>query len=159
MINKKLLLCACLVLSVTQSYAQDKFAAKAALERAAGTTPLEHYNAVISLSGFTCGMSKHLNSVLAESGGTPTDENLASADYKVCIASYKPTLKKVYDAAAAGLKKSAAKSALKEHYIQAIVGLDGIAPNSEERKFQYEARQNENKTKLAALWTRFEVEK
>lgn len=85
-------------------------------------------------------------------------EKIKDADYRVCITDQKRSLKAAYDAALKGVKKAAAKNALKEHFISAVSRLEGIAPNLSELKLHYEQRQSANEARVKENWTRFEVE-
>ncbi len=82
----------------------------------------------------------------------------SGADYKKCIADGKIEIKRGYEAVLKKVKKPAARAALKEYYITAIMTLQGIEPQGDERKMFYEKRQGDNMTKLEEMWVRFETE-
>jgi hypothetical protein len=75
-----------------------------------------------------------------------------------CVIDKKSELKKTYEKAQKEVKKASAKAALKEYYIAVLSALQGINPEADERKMNYEKRQVDNKIKVKELWTRFEVE-
>ncbi len=79
-------------------------------------------------------------------------------DFQRCLLDGKLALKQSYEKYLKSVKKPAARAALKEYYITALSTLNGIAPQAEERKINYEKRQGDNKNKLDEMWTRFEVE-
>lgn len=80
-------------------------------------------------------------------------------DWKGCIGAKKSAAKPLYETALKALKKSSAKTALKEHYIASLSGLDEIAPKYAETVEEYRRRQSSNDQKRNDAWVRFEVER
>lgn len=122
---------------------------------------LERYQGAQEFGAMMCSLTFKSSQTMAEGAalGIQYDaEKLKKADYRACIATQKLELKAAYESATRTVKKSAARNALKEHYISAVARLEGIAPTSSERQFQYEQRQSANESKVKENWTRFEVE-
>lgn len=109
-------------------------------------TPLQRYEGSFDNASLLCEMD-FANS---QSGG--------KSHLEKCISDGKSNIKKAYNTASKTVKKPAAKAALKEHYISSISALQGIEPQANERKMNYEKRQSDNKAKRDELWVRFEVE-
>lgn len=85
-------------------------------------------------------------------------ESQQIGDLSRCTMEGKTSFKKAYEKELKSVKKPASKAALKEYYIAAVSALQGIEPQADERKINYEKRQGDNKNKLDEMWTRFEVE-
>lgn len=142
------------------AHAQEDFGSTAMLNREKKTSAIDHYEGSVQFAMFMCSTARSMNGSLAElqeMGKQPDEAALAKADYRVCIQKNGASLKKVYESAAASLKGNAAKAALREHFIQATISLEGISPNSQDVKLLYAKRQNDNETKLNELWTRFKL--
>ena len=148
------------MLICTVALAND-FGAADTLKKPQGVSSIDHYNASVNVAVFICSMTFSTAQSLAElqrMGTAPSEEQIAKADYKRCITAHRSSLKKIYADAASSIKKPSRKNALKEHYIQSIVMIDGIEPQPEELKIQYIKRQNDQQKKLNELWTRFEID-
>ena len=109
-------------------------------------TPLQKYEGSVSYAMIGC----QIAFAGSQAGG--------GQDVGKCIDDAKKDVKKAYDSALKMVKKLAARSAMKEHYISSISSIQGIQPQFEERKINYEKRQGDNKTKLDEMWVRFETE-
>jgi hypothetical protein len=110
-------------------------------------TPETKYEAIVSYSSVMCNFAF----IGDNAEGTNNLRN--------CIDTGKIEIKKEYDNLSSKVKKSSAKAALKEHYIASIAALQGIRPQSEERRINYDKRQGDAKNRLDELWVRFQVEK
>lgn len=75
-----------------------------------------------------------------------------------CIQAGKEILKGNFSSALRTVKKPKAQEALKSYHVALVGALEGVAPGSEERKFQYDQRQQALEAKLNEAWARFEVE-
>ena len=127
-----------------------------------GTDPIDRYSGSIQVALLMCSVAQRLNNTVAEGQKLGTEipsETAEMANYEECIAQYKRTLRTIYEKTTSTMKKPVARAALKEHFIQAIVSLEGIAPNTDEMRISYKTRQNQNEAKLKELWTRFEIER
>jgi hypothetical protein len=123
--------------------------------------PIDAYYHVVNYKVLMCSITYKLARARAEleaNGGTPPDD-ASSADYLGCIAKGKAEIKAAYDKALRMIKKTPAKTALKEHYVAGISALQGIDPQSGETRMNYTKRQGDNNVKLDEMWTRFEAEK
>lgn len=116
---------------------------------------MEIYGALLSCE--LTFISQQACAQLQQAGGTlpPT---CAAVDLGKCISDGKAKAKKAYEKTLKLVTKPAARAALKEYYIVGISAIQGVEPQSEERKMNYEKRQGDNKNKLDEMWTRFEVE-
>lgn len=85
-------------------------------------------------------------------------ETNKDGDYKGCINKGKETVKKSLSAALRTVKNPKAKEALKSYHVAFATALDGINPGSDERKINYEQRQQALEEKVTEAWARFEVE-
>lgn len=149
-----------LQLLAMSALAQDDFGASAMLTKQKTTTAVNHYEGSVQFAMFMCSMARSMNGSLAEiqkTGNQPDEAELAKADYRTCIKKNSESLKKVYESAAASVKGNTSKTALREHFIQATISLEGIVPNSQEVNLFYAKRQSDNETKLKELWTRFKL--
>lgn len=122
------------------------FAGMGAAQEKDTRTPLQKYEGGVIFVSTMCQIEFRRVQV----GG---EGNLAE-----CIETGKVTIKADYERALKTVRKAAAKAALKEHYIAGIAALQGISPQFEELKSNYDKRQGDNKNKLDALWVRFETE-
>ncbi|WP_296446986.1 hypothetical protein [Rhodoferax sp. UBA5149] len=109
-------------------------------------TPSEKYQGAISFALSMCTFAF----IEAQAGGRQETQS--------CIDDGRVSIKKEYDSFSKLIKKPPAKSALKEHYIAGISALNGIQPQTQERKFNYDKRQGDNQAKIDDLWVRFETE-
>lgn len=124
-------------------------------------TPLEKYEGLVAFGILSCGLSFSLGQSLAKNeslGLSASGESAKMADHNKCIRDSKADIKKAYGLALGSVKKPAAKSALKEHYIAALNAIQGINPQTGEIKLAYDARQSANKAAVDKAWTRFDVE-
>lgn len=126
-------------------------------------SPADDYEATVVFSRISCALSFKIaqsNAELAAMGAksSSAEEDKDKGDYRACIKKQKAALKKTYERFAPTVRKPAARTALKEHYIAALTGLDGIAPKFDERVIDYQRRQNGNETRTDELWTRFQAE-
>lgn len=117
-------------------------------------TSLKKYYSEVNGTLSTCASQFKLAALMGEITNSPVD---VKNSYK-CISDSKIEIKKAYEAVTDTIVKSAAKTALKEHYIGAVSALQGIQIQDDERKINYDKRQGENKAKVAELWLRFETE-
>ena len=115
---------------------------------------LKKYHNEIELSLNQCTSSLKYAFISAELSKSPID---LKRSYE-CISDGKISIKKAYEAVIYTIEKTAAKTALKEHYIGAVSALQGIQFHDDERKINYEKRQSDNKVKVDELWLRFEIE-
>ena len=79
-------------------------------------------------------------------------------DYRACITKGKTASKQNLDAALKTVKKPNAKEALKTYHVALVSALEGINPGSDERKINYEQRQQNLEGKMTEAWARFEIE-
>lgn len=122
---------------------------------------LEAYSGEASFAATMCGLTFVTGQAQAEiirAGGEVSAENRQKGDYRACVRDQKPAVKTAYDAALKTVRKPAAKAALKNHYVAAISQLDGIVPELDERKIDYERRQAANAVRAKEAWIRFEAE-
>lgn len=132
---------ALLVLATSLSYSA---ASTAADEK---TTPLKTYDQKVAFSLLHCSIL-HTTYLL----------NGDFSVFRKCVDDGKSAIKQAYGNAAKTVKKAAAKTALKEHYITVMSSLQGIQAQDEETKMNYEKRQGDNNTKREEKWIRFEAE-
>jgi serine/threonine-protein kinase RIO1 len=90
---------------------------------------------------------------LAQTGSSDSD-----GDYAGCIKKGKEAAKVSLDKALRTIRKPKAQEALKSYHIAFVTALQGINPGSNERRMDYERRQQMLKDKAAEAWARFEVE-
>lgn len=112
-------------------------------------TPVEAYNGEVQFALVMCPMKLEIASM----GNESEDGN-----WQGCIADAKKKIKIGYDAAMKSIKKTAARSALKEHYITASSAVSSMEPESGESRMSYKMRQAQNKNRVNERWARFELE-
>lgn len=117
-------------------------------------TPLERYNGDGHFSLVMCKLSLRLALSKAELGEAQDEKS----DYAGCIEHGKATAKENLVKALRTLKKSKAQESLKSYHVAFVTALEGIRPGSDERKINYEQRQQALEGKLTEAWARFEVE-
>lgn len=79
-------------------------------------------------------------------------------NFRKCIEEGKSETKTLFESALKTIKKPKAKDALKSYHVAFITSLNGVSPGVDERKINYERRQQELEGKLTEAWARFEVE-
>lgn len=117
-------------------------------------TPLEKYKGDTYFARIMCSLK--LRTALLKQGAGETD--VESIDYEKCITKGKTDAKKSLDITLTTIKKSRAKEALKSYHVAFIAALEGIRPGLNERKINYEQRQQALEDKMTEAWARFEVE-
>jgi hypothetical protein len=135
------------------------FGASDLLRVEAGKDPVEAYTVATQVAFHMCGLVEDSHQLLAQTraaGGQVSEDEIARSNYVVCIVEMKKSLRKLFDRAMGSTKKAGLKTALREHFVQAIVALDGVTPRNE-RVLDYDRRQSENKTKLREAEVRLEV--
>lgn len=80
------------------------------------------------------------------------------SDWRGCIDESTDATKKNFQAAMQTVRKPKTLEALKSYHAVLIAGIDGAAPGPDERKIDYDRRQQATATKLKEAWVRFEVE-
>jgi hypothetical protein len=118
-------------------------------------TPLERYEADSKVTLYMCKLTLKLALAKSEAGQSQDEQS----DWIACIRNGKTTTKASFDKALTAVKKSKAKEALKTYQVAYMAAIDGIAPGSDERKINYEQRQQSLEGKLTEAWARFEIEK
>ena len=114
-------------------------------------TPLERYEADSKSTLYLFKLA-----LIKSDGGQAQDEK---SDWAACIRNGKTTAKARFDKALLTVKKSKAKEALKTYQVAYMAAIDGINPGSDERRINYEQRQQSLEGKLTEAWARFEIEK
>lgn len=117
-------------------------------------TPLERYEGDTYYALLLCKVTLRLALARAE-GGEQQDEK---SDYSGCIAKSKTTAKTSLDKALRSVKKATAKEALKSYHVAFVSAVEGIRPGIDERKINYEQRQQALEGKVTETWARFEIE-
>ena len=121
---------------------------------AAELTPAQQYRGLANGAIFMCKLNLQ-NALLNAQLSNPLDEK---SDYRACIATGKVTAKENFDKAMKTVKKPQAKEALKTYHVALVSAFDGIVPGTDERKINYERRQQDLDGKLTEAWARFEIE-
>lgn len=111
------------------------------------TTPITVYEQKVAFSMLSCSIL-HTTYLL----------NGDFSVFRKCVDDGKVAIKSAYANAAKSVKSTAAKNALKEHYITVISVLQGIQAQDDETKMNYEKRQGDNQNKREEKWIRFEAE-
>lgn len=131
------------------------FASLSALAQSTPTpTVLERYKADAYFWQMMCTTAFSIAQNYA-SIGQPQDKQ---SDWQGCIADGQRAIKSDYAAVLKTLRKRPAAEALKGVQVALISALNGIAPDSEERKIVYIQRQGTLNGKVTEAWARFEVE-
>lgn len=79
--------------------------------------------------------------------------------FNACKSEARTTVKALFPAAnAAVAKKPAASGLLKDFYAAWLSQMDAMSPSPDERKSDYEARQQEAELEANKIWNRFEIE-
>jgi|JI10StandDraft_1071094.scaffolds.fasta_scaffold170851_3 hypothetical protein len=117
-------------------------------------TALERYKADAYFWQMMCTTAFNLAQSNA-SLGQPQDKQ---SDWQGCIADGQKAIKTDYAAALKTVRKKPAAEALKSVQVALMSALNGIAPDSEERKIVYVQRQGTLNSKVTEAWARFEVE-
>lgn len=117
-------------------------------------TPVERYQGDGSYYLIACKLKLRLANARAD-GSVAQDEN---SDWIGCVKEGTSVTKKNFPAALKTVKKPKAQDALKSYHVVLVTAIDGIWPGTEERKLDYERRQQATETKLKEAWARFELE-
>ena len=117
-------------------------------------TPLERYRGDGQFSMLMCKISLRLALAKAELGEAQDEKG----DYVGCIERGKATAKQNLAKTLRAVKKTKAQEALKSFQVSLVTALDGIRPGIDERKINYEQRQQALEGKITEAWARFEVE-
>lgn len=117
-------------------------------------TPLERYEGDTYFALVMCKSKLRIALLYAESG---TQQNEKS-DYEGCIASGKSKAKASLVQALRTVKKTKAQEALKSYHVAFVSALEGLRPGADERKINYEQRQQSLEGKVTEAWARFEIE-
>jgi hypothetical protein len=117
-------------------------------------TPLERYRGDGQVSILMCNISLRLALSRAELGAAQDEQS----DYVGCIEREKGKSKQNLAKALRTVKKVKAQEALKSFHVSLVTALDGIRPGINERKINYEQRQQALEGKITEAWARFEVE-
>ena len=80
-------------------------------------------------------------------------------DVPNCMRNGRQDVRQAFEAATKAQKKAAARDALKGVQVAFLAAMDGMAPETEERRAAYFARQGSLKAKVTEAWARFEVER
>jgi hypothetical protein len=117
-------------------------------------TPLDRYQGDTQYPLLMCKLTLRLALAKTE-GGVQQDDK---SDYSGCIAKGKETAKASLDKALRTVKKVKAQEALKSYHVAFVGALEGIRPGNDERKINYEQRQQALEGKVTEAWARFEIE-
>lgn len=118
---------------------------------------IEVYKGMAEGSIEECKWSLKLISINQNFGGLPNVRD-KDTDFLGCIEREKPKINQVIIEILKIVKKPKAKEALKSYHVTLITALEGIKPGADERKINYEQRQQAFVDKLSEAWARFEVE-
>jgi hypothetical protein len=118
-------------------------------------TPLERYEGDSKFTLYKCKLTLKLAIAKSELGR----EQDESSDWAACIRDGKATVEARFDPALSTIRKAKAKEALKSYQVAFVVALEGIAPGSDERRINYEQRQQALDGRLTEAWARFQIEK
>ncbi len=116
--------------------------------------PVDKYHGDAFFYSLTCKLSFQI-AMSKRQLSQPSDEK---DDYRACITKGKTASKQNLDAALKTVKKPNAKEALKTYHVALVSALEGINPGSDERKINYEQRQQNLEGKMTEAWARFEIE-
>jgi hypothetical protein len=117
-------------------------------------TPLARYHEDSQFALVKCKLTFKLAIARADVG-VQQDE---MSDYSACIAKGKMTAKTNLDKALRTVKKLKAQEALKTYHVAFVTAVEGIRPGGDERKMNYEQRQQALEGKVTEAWARFEIE-
>jgi hypothetical protein len=92
-------------------------------------------------------------------GGTVPESASGGGDFRGCISKGKAEARADLDKALRTVKKAKAQEALKAYHVAFVTALEGIVPGSDERRINYEQRQQSLDGKVTEAWARFEVER
>lgn len=118
-------------------------------------TPLQEFGGTTHFHLMMCQLKATTAFAEVELGRIPE----AISPISACRMEAKEAVKPLFAPALAQVgKKPAASKLLKEYYAQWMTLLDGVSPDSGERKIIYERRQGEASRKLDEHWNRFSIE-
>lgn len=132
----------------------DEFRAATQRNSAACASARRRWEIEASLS---VGLARARKSGLGELSELELSELYTTID--ACQKKAKAEVKKLFPKAnAAVANKPTASNLLKDYYAAWLSALDGITPDANERKVDYDNRQGEASRKADAIWNRFEIE-
>lgn len=118
-------------------------------------TSIEEFGGTTQFQLLKCQLTAKLAFLKVESG----ELREAYSEIGACLKQGREEVKKLFPRAHAQVaKKAAASKHFKEYYAVWLTAFDGISPEVDERKIDYERRQGEASRKAHEAWNRFEIE-